>query len=212
MGRRALPKLDASIDFSRYIREVESLADPFDPQSLFPVPQDLEFEIGSGKGHFLLTDSQNHPHRNYLGNEIAHRYAKFAAYRLAKHGRENAIVLRGDGLKLLGERMPSECAIGIHIYFPDPWWKERHRRRRVIQPDSILDIQRILLPGGIFHFWTDVGQYFEETCQWVTAHSSLSGPLAVQVQPPAHEMDYRTHFERRMRINQHEVFRAQFKK
>ncbi len=75
MGRRVLPKLDPTIDFSGHVSEVESLASPFDPQSLFPVAQDLEIEVGSGKGLFLLNESGSVPTRNFLGNEVAKKVA-----------------------------------------------------------------------------------------------------------------------------------------
>ncbi len=212
MGRRSLPKLDAAIDFSNHITEVDDLQAPFCPQSLFAQSADLEIEIGSGKGLFVLNESGKIPERNFIGNEIAHKYCRFAAYRLAKAERTNAHMLRGDGLKFFRELLPDHCAVAVHVYFPDPWWKERHRRRRVMQPGFIQDLERVLVPGGIFHFWTDVEQYFEETCELMKEHSDLEGPFAVEPSPAEHDMDYRTHFERRMRKNDHDVFRAQFKK
>ena len=212
MGRRVLPKLDPAIDFSGHISEVESLVSPFDPQALFPATQDLEIEVGSGKGLFLLNQSGNMPARNFLGNEIAKKYCKFAAYRLAQRQRSNAHMLRGDGLKLFEELLPDKCAVAVHVYFPDPWWKERHRRRRVMQPQFIRDVQRVLRPEGIFHFWTDVEEYFDQTCQLMKQHCDLSGPAEVGVKPAEHDMDYRTHFERRMRRQDHDVFRATFSK
>ena len=212
MGRRALPKLDPSIDFSRYISEVDDLQAPFCPQSLFSQTADLEIEIGSGKGLFVLNESGKVPERNFLGNEIAKKYCRFAAYRLAKNERQNAHMLRGDGLKLFRELLPDQCAVAVHVYFPDPWWKERHRRRRVIQPGFIADLQRVLVPGGVFHFWTDVEEYFEEAIGIIKQHSDLTGPLDVEEAAAEHDMDYRTHFERRMRKHDHDVFRSQFKK
>ncbi len=210
MGRRALPKLDPAIDFSNHISEVDDLQAPFCPQSLFAQTADLEIEIGSGKGLFVLNESGKVPERNYLGNEIAKKYCRFAAYRLAKSERTNAHMLRGDGLKFFRELLPDQCAVAVHVYFPDPWWKERHRRRRVIQPGFIKDLQRVLLPGGVFHFWTDVEEYFEQTIEMMKEHSDLKGPIHVEETPATSEMDYRTHFERRMRKYDHDVFRSQY--
>lgn len=210
MGRRALPKIDPAVDFSGHLGFVEDLAAPFDPQALFPVVQDLEIEVGSGKGLFVLTESGRVPERNYLGNEIARKYCRFAAYRLAQKGRDNARMISGDGLRMFHEFLPDACAVAVHVYFPDPWWKERHRRRRVMQPGFISDIQRVLKPKGIFHFWTDVEEYFEETLGLMEQHSDLTGPHEVDERPAEHDMDYRTHFERRMRKNDHPVFRSQF--
>ncbi len=210
MGRRALPKIDPTVDFSGHLGFVEDLESPFDPQSLFAKEADLEIEVGSGKGLFVLTESGRVSDRNFLGNEAARKYCRFAAYRLAQHERDNARMLSGDGLALFKEFLPDACAVAVHVYFPDPWWKERHRRRRVMQPGFIADIQRVLKPKGIFHFWTDVEQYFEETVGLMQQHSDLSGPHAVEERAAEHDMDYRTHFERRMRKNDHPVFRSQY--
>lgn len=210
MGRRALPKIDPTVDYAEHLLFVEDLSHPFDPQALFDEPRDLELEFGSGKGHFVLNESDKRPDRNYLGNEIARKYARFGAYRLAKHHRTNAKIISGDGLKLFREFMPDACAVGVHVYFPDPWWKERHRRRRVIQPAFVEDMQRVLKPGGLFHFWTDVEQYFEEALEALGNEVGLSAPVMVDEPESTHDMDFRTHFERRMRKNGHDVFRAQF--
>ena len=212
MGRRSLPKLDPSVNFQGHLNDVEDLEAPFCPQSLFSQTAELEIEVGSGKGLFLLTESGTQPDRNFLGNELSRKYAGYAAYRLAQSNRSNAQMLSGDGLKLFRELLPDACAIAVHVYFPDPWWKDRHRDRRVMQPAFIQDIERVLLPDGIFHFWTDVGQYFDETVELMKAHSVLDGPCIVQERPVQHDMDYRTHFERRMRLRNHEIFRGQFRK
>lgn len=212
MGRRSLPKYDRTLDISGHYRELEDIEAPFDPQSLFDVPRPLEIEVGSGKGLFLFSHSQRRPEHNFLGNELAIKYAQFAAHRLAKHERNNTFMIRGDGLKLFRELFCDEIAVAVHIYFPDPWWKERHRRRRVVQPEMVKDIQRILKPGGRLHFWTDVEEYFESGIETIKEFSSLSGPIAVPVEEAEHDMDYRTHFERRMRKNDHPVFRSEFAK
>lgn len=210
MGRRALPKIDPAVDLTEHLFTLESLPEPFDPQSLFPLSQPLEIEIGSGKGLFLLNQSQRHAERNYLGNEIAARYARLAAGRSAIAGRANARVISGDGLQFFHRYLPDRCASGVHVYFPDPWWKKRHRRRRVMQPDFIADVQRVLQPGGFLQFWTDVEEYFEETLQLIADCVDLQGPIEVAEPESSHDMDYRTHFERRMRIGGHDVFRAEF--
>ena len=212
MARRALQKIDPSLDISNHYFELADIEAPFDPQSLFDQERPLEIEIGSGKGLFLLSHSEKRPENNYLGNELAVKYAKFSAYRLAKHERANACLIQGDGLKLFNDYLADEIAVAIHIYFPDPWWKERHRRRRVVQPEMVKNIQRVLKADGRLHFWTDVEEYFESGIATIKEFSSLAGPFEVKPEEATHDLDYRTHFERRMRKNDHPVFRSEFRK
>ena len=212
MGRRVLPKKDPSVEYRHLVSQVDDLSTGFDPQSLYAVPQPLEVEVGSGKGLFILNESGRNPQHNFLGNEVSRKYSEFAAYRLAQQQRRNAHMVSGDGLKLFHDFLADQSVTAVHVYFPDPWWKARHRRRRVMRPSFVQDIQRVLQSGGVFHFWTDVEEYFEETVALLKSESDLTGPQAVTERPAEHDMDYRTHFERRMRKNGHPVFRSQFHK
>ena len=108
--------------------------------------------------------------------------------------------------------MPNEALAAVHVYFPDPWWKKRHKKRRVMRESLLLDVQRTLRPGGSLHFWTDVEEYFETTLALLAARTSLVGPLPVPEEPAEHDMAYRTHFERRVRKANEPVFRSEFRK
>ena len=208
MGRRALPKVDPNIDLSFHWKRLEDLAAPLDIDALFGRSAPLELEIGSGKGMFLGNAAAAHPERNYLGTEIARQYARFAAARWARAGLANAIMIEGDALRFCRELVGNETVAALHVYFPDPWWKARHRKRRVMREEFIRDIERMLVPGGKLHFWTDVEEYFESTLELIAAISPLSGPHAVPIDETDEE--YRTHFDRRMRLHDHEVFRSKF--
>lgn len=183
-----------------------------DPQSFFAQPQPLEIEMGSGKGLFLMTAALAHPERNYLGIEVAPKYAAFCAARLKRHELNNACMVSGDGLRFFRELVPDACAAAIHVYFPDPWWKARHRKRRVMNEGFVRDIARVLIPGGSLHFWTDVQEYFETTLPILAAEPRLVGPLPVAEQTPAHDMDYRTNFERRKRKDGLPIWRSEYRK
>jgi tRNA (guanine-N7-)-methyltransferase len=219
MGRRALRKLDPNIDLSRHLRELtQLLGEPdtpraaFDPQALFEKPQPLEIEMGSGKGLFMLNASLAHPERNYLGIEVAEKYAAFSAARLARADVSNGVMISGDGLRFFHELLPDACAAAVHVYFPDPWWKKRHAKRRVMNEIFVRDIERVLMPGGALHFWTDVQDYYEMALPIIAAESKLQGPLPVEEQTPAHDMDYRTNFERRKRKDGLTIWRAEYKR
>jgi len=100
----------------------------------------------------------------------------------------------------------------VHVYFPDPWWKKRHKKRRVMRKSFLRDVERTLRPGGSLHFWTDVEEYFQTTLELLPACTALLGPLPVPEIPAEHDMAYRTHFERRTRLNEQSVHRAEFRK
>jgi tRNA (guanine-N7-)-methyltransferase len=98
------------------------------------------------------------------------------------------------------------------VYFPDPWWKSRHHKRRVMNEPFVKDIERALMKGGSLHFWTDVEEYYTSTVEILAAHTGLSGPHEVPELAPEDDLDYRTHRERRVRRDGDRVFRSEFKK
>jgi tRNA (guanine-N7-)-methyltransferase len=212
MGRRALRKIDPSLDLSCHLRMWDELPRPWESVSLFGRPAPLEVEVGTGKGLFLQSAAMAVPEHNFLGIEISHKYARFAASRLARQGLTNAIVVNGDAHRLFAELLPNDSLAAVHVYFPDPWWKKRHHKRRVMNERFVRDLSRTLAPDGMLHFWTDVRDYFDATLALFAAETALVGPLAVLERQPEHDLDYRTHFERRTRLEGAPVFRAQFHK
>jgi tRNA (guanine-N7-)-methyltransferase len=212
MGRRALRKIDPSIELSRHLKTFDQLPRPWDPARLFGRLAPLEVEVGSGKGLFLRRQAAARPDVDLLGIEVARKYAAFTAASLAKAELPNAIVIQGDALRIFAELIPDQTLAAVHVYFPDPWWKKRHKKRRVMRPSFVRDVERTLLPGGALHFWTDVLEYFETTLALLAAHTALGEPLPVAETPAEQEMAYRTHFERRVRLAEEPVYRAEFRK
>jgi len=211
MARRALRKIEEGLDYAPWLKTVEQLPAPWNADELFPVPAPLEVEMGSGKGLFLSAAAQANPERNYLGIELAKKYAHFAAARLGRLDLPNARMVNGDGLRVFREILPTASLAAIHVYFPDPWWKARHRKRRVLNEGFLVDVQRTLIPGGSLHFWTDVEEYFTTSLELIREKTRLIGPLEVPEQSPSHDLDYRTHFERRTRLQGEPVYRAEFR-
>ncbi|MEE8450516.1 MAG: tRNA (guanosine(46)-N7)-methyltransferase TrmB [Thermoguttaceae bacterium] len=212
MGRRALRKPDPSLDLSRHLTTVDELPRPFSPKALFERFAPLEVEVGSGKGLFLRDAAAERPDVDFLGIEISRKYAHFAAAALAKRQLGNSMVVVGDALRVFAELLGDESLAAVHVYFPDPWWKERHRKRRVMLEPLIRNIQRTLKPGGLLHFWTDVEEYFQTSLELLAKHSTLEGPQDVRELPAEHDMAYRTHFERRMRLHDEPIYRAEYRK
>jgi tRNA (guanine-N7-)-methyltransferase len=212
MARRALRKLDPTLDLSRHYRAVEELQQPFDPAALFSRIQPLEVEVGSGKGLFIAGAARTNPEHNFLGIEVSLKYARYAAARLARQASENAVLIGGDALGLFREWFPDSSLAAVHVYFPDPWWKKRHKKRRVLNEQFLRDTERTLQRGGALHFWTDVEEYYQSTLELIAATVQLAGPLAVVEKAADHDLDYRTHFERRTRKSDQPVYRAEFRK
>jgi tRNA (guanine-N7-)-methyltransferase len=212
MPRRALRKLDPGLDVSRHYKEFEELPRPWDAGALFGRHAPLEVEVGSGKGLFLTSAAAQTPEHDFLGIELAPRYARHVAGRLAQRNLRNAIVVHGNAQRVFREILPDDSLAAVHVYFPDPWWKKRHRKRRVLNETFLHDAQRTLARGGALHFWTDVEEYYRATLELVAATTALAGPYDVPEPPAEHDLDYRTHFERRTRKNQEPVYRAEFRK
>jgi tRNA (guanine-N7-)-methyltransferase len=212
MGRRALKKIDPSLDLSAYLLSVDDLPCPWDALPLFGRRGLMEVEVGTGKGLFITTAAAADPHRDFIGIEISQKYSRFAAAQLARRRLHNARLVHGDALRVFSDVFSDACLDAVHIYFPDPWWKKRHRKRRVMRSGLLQDVQRTLKSGGTLHFWTDVEAYFNESLELLSRVTNLVGPLDVGQRAAEHTMDYRTHFERRMRLHGEPVYRAEFQK
>ena len=208
MPRRPPRKPDPSLDLSGHLLELAALPAPFDPNSLFPHQSAIEMEVGSGKGLFLSTASAARPELNFLGVEISGGYARLCASKLAAQQATNGRIIHGDATYLARSLLPDACLAAIHVYFPDPWWKARHRKRRVLSDAFLVHAGRVLIPGGKLHIWTDVEEYFHEALAAAKGTGLFSAASGVEARPAEHDLDYRTHFERRTRLAGAPVWRA----
>lgn len=212
MGRRSLPRVDKNIDLSDYYYELGKFPEDWSLLDLFESDAPLEFEVGSGKGLFMQTASTDHPDRNFVGIEIAGKYARFAAAKLARRGLTNGKMLYGDAMRLIQNHIPDKSLAAVHVYFPDPWWKKRHFKRRIMNDTFLRHVQRVLVDNGELHFWTDVEEYFDSALEQIAESTTLNGPIEVKEKPAEHDLDYRTHFERRMRKHGESVYRSLYTK
>ena len=132
MGRRALRPIDPTIDLSRHLVQLEELPQPFDRAALFDRTARLEIEVGSGKGLFLSAAAAGDSDCDFLGIEILGKYARYVAARVAQRELRNAKVIHGDAQHFFRAWLPAGSVQAVHVYFPDPWWKARHKKRRVM--------------------------------------------------------------------------------
>ncbi len=135
---------------------------PFDLLRALPGEGPWEVEIGFGKGRFLLRRAAEEPHHRFVGIELASEYFRLVARRLQRRGLANVLLLEGEAQYLLGAVLPRAFAERVHVYFPDPWPKSRHQRRRLLSPASLDLVLGLLAPGGELHFATDFVRYGED--------------------------------------------------
>ncbi len=185
---------------------------PVDWQALFGNDRPVEIEVGFGKGLFLLTESAAHPEVNYLGLEIERKYQLFTATRLAKRGRRNVRVACADARVFLRDRVASASVRAVHVYFPDPWWKKRHHKRRVFTPEFVAEVARVLAPGGRLLAATDVPEYAAVVAELVPAHTPLRPLPPPPEHQPSHDLDYLTNYERKFRKQGKAVHRLAFER
>lgn len=219
MPRSPIKRPPANLDLSQVLRDVDALPQKLSSASLFDNNAPLEIEIGSGKGLFMTTASAANPGHNFLGIEIMAKYAAHSAGRLLRSrsgtpdSKFNAIMISGNAEPLFKDRIDAGSLEAVHVYFPDPWWKKRHRKRRVVNETSIRNISRVLRPGGRLHFWTDVLDYFENTVEMIAELAPEFGiPIPEEEAAANHDLDYRTHFERRSRQHQIPVYRVRYER
>jgi len=141
----------------------------YDFRTLWPDEQrdrPLELEIGSGKGTFLVQQAEQLTDVNYLGIEFAHAFWRYAADRIRRRNLTNARCLHADAKTIVGWYCPDAIFRQVHIYFPDPWPKKRHHKRRMIQAPLLRQLHRVLKPEGLVRIVTDHDDYF----QWMEDH------------------------------------------
>ena len=197
-------------DLSPWFHTLYDYEYPLDWSTVFGNDHPVEIDVGCGRGLFVVTASEANADVNYLGVEVDYREARRGAKRLKKREQPNARIIGGDVETLFRKYVRPQSVDAVHVYFPDPWWKRKHRSRRVFN-DKFLDLAvRVLKPEGFLHSWTDVEEYFGVITSLVN-HDSRFQSLPTPVEKtPEHDMDYRTSYERKKRKAGLPIYRAQW--
>jgi tRNA (guanine-N7-)-methyltransferase len=146
---------------------------PLDLPSLFGNRRPVYLEIGFGNGDALAAASTAHPDRNYLGVEVHRPGIGHLLLELERRDLRNVRLLRGDAAEVL-EDMPPRCLEGVWLFFPDPWPKQRHHKRRLVQPALVARLARVLRPGGTLHMATDWEDYGAHMLRCLSANPGLA--------------------------------------
>jgi tRNA (guanine-N7-)-methyltransferase len=200
------------VDLKPYFLTLQDLAGPLDWQTFFPNRAPVELDIGCGRGLFLVNAALARPDCNFLGIEIDYTEGRRAARRLWKRSLPNARVLGGDARVALAQFIPPASVSAIHVYFPDPWWKRKHKRRRLVTDEFVDLAAGSLVPGGLYHSWTDVEEYFDVIRALLDHHASFEPLTPPPETPAAHDLDYQTSFERRRRQSGATIYRGLWRK
>jgi len=151
--------------------QTEELDGKIDLIRIFGRPGPIHIEIGTGKGTFLLNQANAQPGDNFLGIEWARRYYRYAVDRIGRWGLTNVRIIRTDANAFLADFISDNSVDYFHIYFPDPWPKKRHHKRRFICPANLEHLIRCLKTGGQLRIATDHADYFEQIKMVVAARS-----------------------------------------
>ncbi len=132
-----------------------------DIAGIFGNENPLEIEIGFGTGKFLTTAAKEFPAINFLGIEVTGKMVNHVANQLLAGNISNARVVHADGRVYMRHCIAKESVSRVHVYFPDPWVKKRHRKRRIINVDFLSSVHSVLRNGGTLNFFTDHAEYFD---------------------------------------------------
>lgn len=135
-------------------------AGPFDPRALKPDAAEVWLEVGFGGGEHMAAQAQRRPDVLMLGAEPFQNGVASALRHIDEQALANVRVHDGDARELMA-RMPDASLDRVFILFPDPWPKARHNKRRIVQPETVAELARLLKPGGALRFASDWAAYVD---------------------------------------------------
>jgi tRNA (guanine-N7-)-methyltransferase len=167
-------------------------------------------EIGFGMGETTAAIARSHPQNDYLALEVHTPGVGSLLKQIDESGLKNIRIIQHDAVEVLRDMLADNALDGVHIFFPDPWHKARHNKRRLIQPSFVSQLVRKIKPGGYIHVATDWQDYAEQVLAVLSGEKLLANTAADYAPRPA----YRplTKFEQRGLRLGHGVWDLVFKK
>jgi tRNA (guanine-N7-)-methyltransferase len=175
-----------------------------DLREIFGNGHPVVLEIGSGKGRFLLATAMERPELNLIGIEKSLHYHRLINERVRKRGLGNVRLINHDAFLVLRDMIPDASLAEIHIYFPDPWPRKREQKRRIIRPDVLREIDRVLIAGGSGVYVTDHREYFE------AAAPVLAEVFRTESRIPGPDDLPRTNYEAKYRAEGRPIYEVRF--
>ena len=203
----------ATIDVSSYLIEPDPSAasTTIDWMAMFGNGRPVELEIGSGKGLFLANAATANPGHNFLGIELARKYARLAAQRLAKLGSPNAKVWAADAREVLTHRIPDASLLApFTSTSPTLGGRNVTRSDASSRTPCVTQIERAIEKGGELHVASDVEEYFTMIRELIGACPRFRGRPVPELGDPEHDLDYLTNFERKYRLEGRPIYRASY--
>jgi tRNA (guanine-N7-)-methyltransferase len=147
------------VDPGTNVLDLGSVRLPLETREVFGTAVPLEIELGVGKGQFLLAWAAEHPGAGLVGVERVRKYLRLAAARAARKNLSNVRLVHTTAEDLLFRCLGEGSVAAVHVYFPDPWPKKRHQKRRFFRPSNVERLADVLAPGGLLRVKTDHREY-----------------------------------------------------
>lgn len=175
-----------------------------DLAQLFGNAHPVILEIGSGKGRFLISTATERPDLNVIGIEKALHYHRLIRERVMKRHLPNIRLINHDAFLVLRDMIPDASLSEIHIYFPDPWPRKKEQKRRIIRPEVLHEIRRVLVDGGSGIYVTDHKEYYDVAAPLIEQHFRAERRIPGPDDPP------RTNYEAKYRAEGRGIYEVRF--
>ncbi|MGE3920248.1 MAG: tRNA (guanosine(46)-N7)-methyltransferase TrmB [Gammaproteobacteria bacterium] len=175
-------------------------------EKLFARVAPINLEIGIGNGLALTTMAQNHPEQNYIGIDVHKPGLGNTLITIEQHQIQNIRLFCADAVEILKELIPNHSLANVFLFFPDPWPKLRHRKRRLVQPEFVTLIAEKLIPGGKFFLATDWEDYAIQMMRVLSSANQFQNAYGVNQFAPRVSDRPITKFEQRGENLGHQVW------
>ena len=179
-------------------------------EQFFEIERPIEVEIGSGKGGFMIDYALARPEINVMGSEWETKWGKYGGRRIARNNLDNATMMRGDMEFFVRDYIKTASVTAYHMYFPDPWPKERHLKRRLLAEPFLREVLRTVIPGdeAIFYWGTDHKDYNDYAME---LFESLDFMEFIEKNDAEPTYGIRTNFEKKYIVEGRPIYRSKLR-